>query len=53
MKKEISRKCERDRNNSPVKDVMNIVREKWSMLTLIMLSDHGTQYQHAQHQSFL
>ncbi len=42
MKKEISRKCENDRDNCPVKDVLNRVGDKWSMLTVIMLSDHGT-----------
>ena len=52
MKKQISSKCERDRNKCPVKDVLNCVGEKCSMLTLITLSDHGTQYQHAQDQSF-
>lgn len=42
MKKEISRKCENDRDNCPVKDILNRVGDKWSMLTVIMLSDHGT-----------
>ncbi|GAA4326965.1 helix-turn-helix domain-containing protein [Mucilaginibacter gynuensis] len=41
MKKEISRKCEHDRDNCPVKDVLNRVGDKWSMLTVIMLADHG------------
>lgn len=42
MKKEILRKCENDRDDCPVKDVLNRVGDKWSMLTVIMLSDHGT-----------
>lgn len=42
MKKEILRKCENERDNCPVKDVLNRVGDKWSMLTVIMLSDHGT-----------
>jgi len=42
MKKEISRKCESDRDNCPVKDVLHRVGDKWSMLTVIILSDHGT-----------
>jgi DNA-binding HxlR family transcriptional regulator len=42
VKKEIVRKCENDRDNCPVKDVLNRVGDKWSMLTVIMLSDHGT-----------
>ncbi|QDW27891.1 winged helix-turn-helix transcriptional regulator [Pedobacter sp. KBS0701] len=39
--KEISIRCENDRNNCPVKDVLNRVGDKWSMLTVIMLSDLG------------
>jgi DNA-binding HxlR family transcriptional regulator len=42
MKREILRKCESDRDNCPVKDVLNRVGDKWSMLTVIMLSDHQT-----------
>lgn len=42
MKKEILKKCENDRDDCPVKDVLNRVGDKWSMLTVIMLSDHGT-----------
>jgi len=42
MEKEILRKCESDRDDCPVKDVLNRVGDKWSMLTVIMLSDHGT-----------
>jgi len=42
MKKEILRKCDIDRDDCPVKDVLNRVGDKWSMLTVIMLSDHGT-----------
>jgi DNA-binding HxlR family transcriptional regulator len=42
MKKEIFRKCENDRDDCPVKDILNRVGDKWSMLTVIMLSDHGT-----------
>ncbi len=42
MKKEILRKCENDRDHCPVKEVLNRVGDKWSMLTVIMLSDHGT-----------
>ena len=42
MEKEILRKCENDQDNCPVKDVLNRVGDKWSMLTVIMLSDHGT-----------
>lgn len=42
MQKEILRKCENDRDNCPVKDILNRVGDKWSMLTVIMLSDHGT-----------
>lgn len=42
MEKEILRKCENGRDNCPVKDVLNRVGDKWSMLTVIMLSDHGT-----------
>lgn len=36
------RKCENDRDDCPVKDVLNRVGDKWSMLTVIILSDHGT-----------
>ncbi len=42
MEKEISRKCENDRDDCPVKDVLNRIGDKWSMLTVIMLSDHQT-----------
>lgn len=42
MRKEISRKCENNRDDCPVKDVLNRVGDKWSMLTVIMLSDYGT-----------
>lgn len=42
MAKEILRKCEGDRDDCPIKDVLYRVGDKWSMLTVIMLSDHGT-----------
>ncbi|NCD68356.1 winged helix-turn-helix transcriptional regulator [Mucilaginibacter agri] len=42
MSKENLRKCEGDRNDCPIKDVLYRVGDKWSMLTVIMLSDHGT-----------
>ena len=42
MKKEIERKCVNDHEDCPVKDVLNRVGDKWSMLTVIMLSDHDT-----------
>jgi DNA-binding HxlR family transcriptional regulator len=42
MKKEILRKCENGRDNCPVKDILNRVGDKWSMLAIIMLSDHRT-----------
>lgn len=40
--KEKSKKCEGDRDDCPIKDVLYRVGDKWSMLTVIMLSDHGT-----------
>ncbi|MBL4676489.1 MAG: helix-turn-helix transcriptional regulator [Mucilaginibacter sp.] len=42
MEKEILKKCENDRDECPVKDVLNRVGDKWSMLTVIMLSQNGT-----------
>lgn len=42
MEKEISKKCAADRDDCPIKDVLYRVGDKWSMLTVIMLSDHGT-----------
>ena len=42
MEKEILRKCENGRDNCPVKDVLNRIGDKWSMLAVIMLADHGT-----------
>lgn len=42
MEKENSKKCGRDRDDCPIKDVLSRVGDKWSMLTVIMLSDHGT-----------
>ena len=42
MKKENLRKCENSHNECPVKDVLTRIGDKWSMLTVIMLSDHGT-----------
>lgn len=42
MKKENLKKCARDREDCPIKDVLYRVGDKWSMLTVIMLSDHGT-----------
>lgn len=42
MKKEIERNCDNDHEECPVKDVLNRVGDKWSMLTVIMLSDHHT-----------
>lgn len=42
MEKKIREKCEGSRDDCPVKDVLNRVGDKWSMLTVIMLSDHGT-----------
>lgn len=42
MAKENLRKCEGDRDDCPIKDVLYRVGDKWSMLTVIMLSDHGT-----------
>jgi DNA-binding HxlR family transcriptional regulator len=42
MEKEILRKCENNRDECPVKDVLNRLGDKWSMLTVIMLSQNGT-----------
>lgn len=42
MEKEKFRKCESNRDDCPIKDVLYRVGDKWSMLTVIMLSDHGT-----------
>jgi len=42
MEKENLRKCEGDRDDCPIKDVLYRVGDKWSMLTVIILSDHGT-----------
>jgi DNA-binding HxlR family transcriptional regulator len=42
MKKEILRKLERYGDNCPVNDVLNHIGDKWSMLMVIMLSDHST-----------
>ena len=42
MKKEILKKCEGHRDECPITDVLHRVGDKWSMLTVIMLSDHGT-----------
>jgi len=36
------KKCERSREDCPVKDVLNRVGDKWSMLTVIILAQHGT-----------
>jgi DNA-binding HxlR family transcriptional regulator len=42
MKKENLRKCENNRDECPVKDVLNRIGDKWSMLTIIILHDQGT-----------
>jgi DNA-binding HxlR family transcriptional regulator len=42
MKKEKSKKCVGAPDDCPIKDVLYRVGDKWSMLTVIMLSDHGT-----------
>jgi DNA-binding HxlR family transcriptional regulator len=42
MEKDFLKKCESDRDNCPVKDVLNRVGDKWSMLTVIMLAQNGT-----------
>lgn len=42
MAKENLRKCEGNRDDCPIKDVLYRVGDKWSMLTVIMLNDHGT-----------
>ncbi|QEC75894.1 winged helix-turn-helix transcriptional regulator [Mucilaginibacter ginsenosidivorax] len=42
MKKENLKKCEGDRDDCPIKDVLARIGDKWSMLTVIMLSDHDT-----------
>lgn len=42
MKRENLKKCEGDRDECPITDVLHRVGDKWSMLTVIMLSDHGT-----------
>lgn len=42
MKKENLKKCEESRDECPITDVLHRVGDKWSMLTVIMLSDHGT-----------
>jgi hypothetical protein len=39
MKKEILAKCKRDRDNCPVKDVLNRVGDQRSLLTVIMWYD--------------
>jgi DNA-binding HxlR family transcriptional regulator len=50
MEKEIFRKCENNGEDCPVKDVLNRVGDKWSMLAVIMLHDHGTLRFNALHQ---
>jgi len=42
MEKENLKKCAGDRDDCPIKDVLYRVGDKWSMLTVIMLSEHGT-----------
>jgi len=42
MKKENLKKCAGDRDDCPIKDILYRVGDKWSMLTVIMLSDRGT-----------
>lgn len=42
MEKENSKKCAGDRDDCPITDILHRVGDKWSMLTVIMLSDHGT-----------
>jgi len=42
MKKENLKKCAGDRDDCPIKDILYRVGDKWSMLTVIKLSDHGT-----------
>lgn len=42
MKKENLKKCDGDRDECPILDVLHRVGDKWSMLTVIILHDHGT-----------
>ncbi len=42
MKKENLKKCDGRRDDCPITDVLHRIGDKWSMLTVIMLSDHGT-----------
>jgi len=42
MKKENLKKCAGDLDDCPIKDILYRVGDKWSMLTVIKLSDHGT-----------
>lgn len=42
MKKEILKKSAVDRDDCPITDILYRVGDKWSMLTVITLSDHGT-----------
>jgi DNA-binding HxlR family transcriptional regulator len=42
MKKDNLKKCAGDRKDCPVQDVLHRVGDKWSMLTIILLGDHGT-----------
>ncbi|MDV6167002.1 helix-turn-helix domain-containing protein [Flavobacterium sp. DG1-102-2] len=42
MSKESLRKCENNGDDCPVKDVLNRIGDKWSMLTVIMLNHYGT-----------
>jgi DNA-binding HxlR family transcriptional regulator len=42
MKKDNLKKCEGSRDECPITEVLHRVGDKWSMLTVIMLSDHGT-----------
>jgi len=42
MKKENLKKCDGHRDDCPITEVLHRIGDKWSMLTVIMLSDHGT-----------
>lgn len=41
MKKESLKKHDSDQGDCPIKDVLYRVGDKWSMLTVITLNDHG------------
>ena len=42
MKKENSKKYEGNRDDCPITEILYRIGDKWSMLTVITLSDHGT-----------